>query len=516
MKILFVLFVFIATIWGQSKPNIILIMTDDMGYSDLGCYGSEIETPHIDNLAKKGLRFTKFYNTSRCCPTRASLMTGLYSHQAGIGAMTRDRGPKFPAYRGHLTENCVTIAEVLKTVGYSTIQTGKWHLGDKREWWPDRRGFDHMFSSPLGGGFYFKPANFKMKRVVVRDEELLYDQKNHPPEGWYTTDAYTDEGLKFVQKAVEKGQPFFWYLAYNAPHFPLKAKKQDIDKYRGKYLKGWDVIRQERYERLLNLGIIQENWKLSTRDSEVPAWNELDDSEKTNQDLRMATYAAMIDCIDQNIGKLVQHLKKLNVYEDTLIFFLHDNGGCGEGGVMGVNKGEGECGTEKSFAYYGKCWANVSDTPFQKYKAEIFEGGIATPLIAHWPRRISKPSQGSLIHESGHVMDIMATCIEISGAQYPMTFNGKDIKPLEGRSLSPYFSGKSYSEDRPLYFEHFGKKGMMQGDWKIVGNKQDWKLFNMKNDRTETQDLTKEYPEKVQLMSHLYDIWAEKCQVISR
>lgn len=497
------------------RPNIIVIMTDDMGFSDLGCYGSEIETPNLDSLAKQGLRFTQFYNTGRCCPTRASLLTGLYAHQAGVGAMMSDAGPENPGYRGRLMARCVTIAEVLGPAGYRTIQTGKWHVGDKeRSWWPLARGFDRFYGSPAGGGFYFRPSAFKSPRQVVRGNEVLYSQTQDPPDGWYTTDAYTDEGLAYVRQAVEEKKNFFWYLAYNAPHFPLKAKPEDIARYRGKYKAGWDVIRQQRYDRMVKMDIIEGGWKLSPRGEDIPDWNSLSDAEKDKQDLRMATYAAMIDCVDQNVGEIIQSLKELNVYENTLILFLHDNGGCKEGGVTGRNTGKGICGTAESFAYYGECWANASNTPFRRYKTHIHEGGIATPLIAHWPKGIDAGLSGSLISEPTHVIDLMATCVDLAGTQYPETYKGSRILAMEGKSLSPIFQGASLHRSAPLFFEHSGNKGIRQDQWKLVAQKGGkWELYDMRKDRTELHDLSKKFPERVKEMSSRYDAWSKRCFV---
>ncbi|MHC5112657.1 MAG: arylsulfatase, partial [Planctomycetota bacterium] len=416
MRILLLLAVVVGTLTAAEKPNVIIIMTDDMGYTDLGCFGSEIETPNLDALATKGLRFTQFYNTGRCCPTRASLLTGLYSHQAGVGGMTKDEGPKRPGYRGRLTERCVTIAEVLGPAGYHTIQAGKWHVGGaKKEWWPNNRGFNRSFGSPLGGGFYFRPSAFKGYREVVRNFDVLYTPKIDPPEGWYTTDAYTEEGLGFVREAVEAEKPFFWYLAYNAPHWPLRAKAEDIAKYRGRYRVGWDEIRRQRHERLVKSGILDAKHALTPRPKGIPAWDSLTGEQKDEQDLRMATYAAMVDCVDQNVGKLVEELKRLSQYENTLIMFLCDNGGSPEGGPLGVNKGKGVCGTPESYAYYGECWANVSSSPFRRYKKFIHEGGIATPFVAHWPKGIKTELHGSLVGEPTHVIDLMATCVDLAG-----------------------------------------------------------------------------------------------------
>ena len=344
----------------------------------------------------------------------------------------------------------VTFAEVLSPAGYLTIQTGKWHVGDKKkEWWPLGRGFDRCFGSPAGGGFYYRPSAFRLPRTIIRGDEVLYDQKNDPPKGFYTTDAYTDEGLKYVREAVDQKKPFMWYLAYNAPHFPLKAKPEDIAKYRGKYKEGWDVIRNRRLKKLIDLGIFEESLQLTPRDTKVPKWNSLSESQKDFQDLCMATYAAMIDSVDQNIGKLVTELKSLGVYENTLILFLCDNGGCAEGSTLASNKGKGEVGTAESFAYYGKAWANVSNTPFRLYKNYVHEGGISTPLVAHWPKGISEEVSGSLVKAPTHLIDIMTTVVDISGASYPKEFEGNEIIPMQGKSLNAIFKVRSLTERDP-------------------------------------------------------------------
>ncbi|CAA6677647.1 MULTISPECIES: arylsulfatase [unclassified Lentimonas] len=504
----------------HAKPNIIVILTDDMGYSDLGCYGSEIETPNLDQLAADGIRFSSFYNTSRCSPTRSSLMTGLYSHQAGMGLLTRDEGEQNPGYRGRLMERCVTIAEVLAPKGYRSIVTGKWHLGDRKEWWPLARGFDRFYGCPQGGGFFFRPSSWTQTRSIVRGDKVLYDQEKDPPAGWYATDAFTDEGIAYVKEAVEEEKPFFWYLAYNAPHYPLQAKPADIAKYRGRYLKGWDVIRKERYERLVELSLIDGHTKLSPRAPNVPAWDSLTDVEKDTQDLRMAIYAAMIDCVDQNIGKIIAELKAMDVYDNTLIFFLHDNGAQAYDNRdkgrshLGSNRTDGVPGTAESEVYYGTCWANVSDVPFRKHKGLIHEGGISSPLIAHWPKGIDASMKGQIAREPSHLIDIMASVVEISGATYPETYKAHSIIPLEGESLVPVFQGQPLERDEPIFFEHIGNRGVRQGEWKLVAMRgKKWELYNMETDRTELNNLATEMPEKVGAMSTLYRAWAERAFV---
>jgi arylsulfatase len=415
--------------------------------------------------------------------------------------------------------HCVTIAEVLGPAGYRCIQTGKWHLGDKkREWWPLGRGFHRFYGCPQGGGFYFRPSSWRAERYVVRGEKVLYDSKTDPPAGWYSTDAYTDEGLKYVEEAVQDKKPFFWYLAYNAPHFPLQAKPDDIAKYRGRYKAGWDKIRQRRYERLVELGLIDGTWKLSPRDERVPAWNALSQVEQDQQDLRMATYAATIDCVDQNVGKIVGKLRRWNALDNTLILFLHDNGGqAGAGGHLGSNKGKGAVGTAESEVYYGTCWANVSDTPFRKYKGLIHEGGIATPLVAHWPKGIDPTMSGGIAAQPTHLIDILPTCTDIAGATYPDTHKGSKIIPVEGRSLLPILQGKSFDRDKPLFFEHYGNRGLRQGKWKLVADKgRQWELYDLESDRTELNDLAAKMPENVKELSALYNAWADRCFVKRR
>jgi len=490
-------------------PNIIIIMADDLGFSDLGCYGGEIKTPNLDALAAQGIRFTQFYNEGVCVPTRISLLTGLHPKQTG----SNSRG---------LSRRSVTFAEALGPAGsgvksgYRTYHTGKWMVGHKdKSMWPLGRGFDHSYSCPEGGGVYFAPSAFyknmgggsSMRRRIARDNEVLYDVENDPPEGWYATDAWTEEGIAFVREAVSMKQPFLWYLAHNAPHWPLKAKPEDIAKYRGKYKDGWGHIRQQRYERLIKLGIIDESCKLSPRGETIPEWDSLSEEEKDVQDLRMATYAAMVDCIDQNVGKIVRSLKELGVYENTLILFFSDNGGDAGGGVTGSNKGKGTCGTAESHALYGECWANVSDTPFRKYKKWLYEGGVASPLIAHWPNGIPPKLQGTLVTEPVHTIDLMATCIDLSGAKYPKTYKGNEVIPMAGKSLRPLFEGKTFHRENPIYFNLGGSRAMRKGKWKIISVKgRPWELYNMQTDRTELNDLAEEFPEKVKELSDLYNL----------
>lgn len=509
MKNLVFLLLAALPIAAAEKPNVIVILADDMGYSDLGCYGSEIETPNLDALAADGLRFTNFYNTSRCCPTRASLLTGLYSHQAGVGGMVRDEGK--PGYRGKLTRECVTLAEVLKPAGYATLMTGKWHVGDGKGQKPPERGFDRFWGIPGGGGVYFKESLKLKKRAFYHNMEEI-----ETPDDLYVTNDFSDQALGFIDEAVTKTKkPFFLYLAHIAPHWPLQAKPEDIAKYKGRFDKGWDVVREARFEKQKKLGIVAHDSVLSPRDPQANAWNDMPEAKQKDLAHRMEIYAAQVDCIDQNVGKLVAKLKELGQFENTLILFLSDNGCSAEGGPGGFSNGQkgAPVGTGLSHASAGLEWANVSDTPFRKFKMSTHEGGTATPLIVHWPAGI--PSKGELRHPVGHVIDLMPTLVEVSGAAYPETSDGKDIKPMEGTSLVPSFKSNAELPDRDLFWEHLGKKAVRRGDWKAVASKKGpWELYDLKTDPTEINDLAAKEPKKTAELKALWQAWAVRCNVI--
>ncbi|MGB4292802.1 MAG: arylsulfatase [Bacteroidales bacterium] len=525
--------IFLAQISAQkseAKPNIILILADDMGYSDIGCFGSEIKTPNLDRLALHGLRMTQFYNASRSCPTRASLLTGLYQHQAGIGDIVSNLG--YPSYQGYLNDKCVTIAEVLKMNGYRTLMSGKWHVGAQPEVHPLKRGFDRYFGLIDGAGSYFKPIAYRPNMKPVR---WMLDGKDFfPPDtGFYMTDAIGDYALSFI-KERDKNEPFFLYMAFTAPHWPLHALPEDIEKYRGKYMMGWDKLREERYNRMLSMGIIDPSVKLSPRDVRVPMWDTLPEATKKMWDLRMAVYAAMIDRMDQNIGKVVSYLEKTGEIENTLIIFLSDNGGCHESTRNQAKflKVKGETGTPDSFDAYEYPWANVSNTPFRMFKHWVHEGGIATPFIAYYPKLIKG---GRIDSQTGHIIDIMPTIVELTGANYPdrtveleglenpEKFKERDIIPMEGISLVPVFKGKKLKRKSPLFWEHEGNRAVRYGDWKLVSLYDNstrksgmWELYNMKNDRSELNDLSEKCPRKKLEMIEMYENWAARIGVVPR
>ncbi len=494
---------------SPKKPNILLIMVDDMGFSDIGCYGGEIDTPNIDRLAANGVRFTQFYNTGRCCPTRASLLTGLYAHKTGMGWMTASNlGHR--GYTGDLNENCITIAQALKGSGYRCYISGKWHVtfdkyfgeeGPKHNW-PLQRGFDRFYGGLSGGGSYYRPTSLTLDNTRLEA----------PRDNYYYTDATADYAVKFIDEhySEHRDEPFFMYTAFYAPHRPLHAKPEDIAKYKGKYLVGWDKIRAGRYKRQLEMGLIKEDWKLSERDKGVRPWKDVPESKRALWDMRMATYAAMVDCMDQGVARIIDALKKKGALDNTVVLFLSDNGGCAEkAGTGDINI----IGTAETNESYRTAWANASDTPFKRYKSEVHEGGVASPLVVHWPGGLKVP-EGSFSHTVGHVIDIMPTCLELAGAKYPSRFNGKDIHPLAGRSLVPTFLGGDVSRDA-LYFEHQADRAVRAGKWKLVSrgtNKKPytgpWELYDLAKDRTELKDLSKRNPDIVTKLKEMWHQWA--------
>jgi len=494
-----------AQVQAQERPNIIIILTDDMGFSDLGCYGGEIPTPNIDRLAENGIRLTNFYNAARCCPTRASLLTGLYPHQAGMGFMATDRYKDIPAYQGYLNENCVTIGEVMQANGYFTMMTGKWHVGQKEDGGvtPWGRGFDRSFNT-IAGNFYYDDAIAKLylNGRKIDNKEL--------PDNWYTTDLWTAYGLKFVDEAKQAGKPFIWYLAHNAPHYPLQAPEEEIAKFRGKFMRGWEVLRQERYDRQIDMGIIDKSHPLPALNPLIPKWDSLDRKEQIRQDDIMAIYAAVVSRIDKSIGDLITGLKQRGEYENTIILFLSDNGGNAEGGIEGRYFGE-KPGAIHSHVSVSQGWAELNNTPFWLYKHHTSEGGIASPFIVSWPKGMADSLSGKILPDRGHVIDVMPTCLEIAGGVYPTHYNGNVISPMEGVSLFPLLVGQSVERTNPLFWEHEGNKAMVSGDWKIVSNvREPWQLYNIKTDRTETNDLAREKPEMLSRMVYLYNDWFKR------
>lgn len=512
---------------AAEKPNIVVIMVDDMGYSDLRPWGGEIDTPNLDSLAKNGLRFTQFYNSARCCPTRATLMTGLHPHEVGIGHMTaeeRDSDTSVPpAYAGNINDSCVTLAQVAKSAGYATFMTGKWHLAGKDKGdWPLQRGFDRYYGCIAGATHFFHPNG---SRIMYDGNTPDPTPKSTTDRPFYTTDAFADHARKFIDehKAGEgKDKPFLLYLAFTAPHWPHHAHDQELEKYRGKYAMGWDTLRDQRFARQKESGLIPASWNMSPRDPEVPAWDSLDEAQRKECADRMSGYAAMIDRVDQKMGDLIATLKKHDAFDNTLILFLSDNGACAELSMLG--KGDPvkdrAPGTEWTTPSYGKAWANASATPYRLYKHFAHEGGANTPFIAHWPARIK--AGRDWYREPAQLIDIMATVADVSGATYPKEFKGHAILPADGVSLTPAFDGKPLGRKQPIFIEHENNAFVRDGGWKLVGKgvsmprglqKQKWELYKISEDGTELNDLAKEQPEKVAALSAQWEAWAQRAKV---
>lgn len=499
---------------AAERPNIVVILVDDMGWSDIGCYGSEIPTPNLDALAKNGMRFTQFYNTGRCSPTRAALLTGHYPHQAGMGHLDNVVKPGHPGFQGKIADTSMTMAEVLRESGYFTAMTGKWHLGQQHGTPPWKRGFDRSLNLQAGGVYFHNQTGSKggAKLFLNGEEKPL----NDPQFGeWYGTFLWSQWGLKFVDEAIAGKQPFFLYLAHCSPHFPLMAPEEDIAQYRGKYLAGWDALREARHRQQIELGLVDAKWPLTPRAPNSPAWKDVPADEQKRFDHMMAIYAAMIDTMDRSVGTLVNGLRERGQLDNTLILFVSDNGGNAESGPNGRYEGKNP-GDAHSNVYLGQNWATLNNTPFRKWKHFVHEGGCSTPLIAHWPSGIDAPERNKLVHQPGHVIDVMPTVVDVAAARYPAKFASKTIEPLEGVSLKPAFSGKALARSQPIFFNHEDNRAVREGKWKLVAlSGQSWELYDIEADRTELHNLAAEYPDRVKTMAAQYDAWARRTHVIT-
>jgi arylsulfatase len=499
---------------AADRPNIVVVLVDDLGFSDIGPYGSEVPTPNLDRLAARGVRFTQAYNAARCSPTRASLLTGLYPHQAGMGWLDSRVEPTSKGIHGRLLPRAVTIAEVLRDAGYFTAMTGKWHLGQQHGCTPWNRGFLRSLNSKYGEVYF--PREFDRpgtENLYLNGQEI---PKNSPMFGkdWYSTDLFTEWGLKFVDEARAEHKPFFLYIAQGAVHFPLRAPAETIAKYRGRYLKGWDPLRAQRYAKQIGLGVIDPKWPLSPSPPEVPTWTSQNADSRQRFDAIMAVYAAMIERIDVAVGSLVDGLERRGILDNTLILFLSDNGGNAEGGPPGTTRGDGPIGGPQSYVLLGMDWATLANTPFRRYKHFTHEGGISTPLIAHWPAGIPAERRGAIEKQPVHLIDIMATAVDLAGASYPREFGGHAIEPMQGVSLRPAFLGKPLARTGPLFWEHEGNKAVRDGRWKLVlRHKLPWQLFDMEADRTEQQDLVRKDPQIVAKLEAAWDAWARRTYV---
>jgi len=513
-----------------NRPNIILILNDDMGFSDLGCYGGEVRTPNLDSLAANGLRYTQFYNTARCCPSRASLLTGLHPHQADVGHMVGN--DQIDGYLGDLNPNTVTIAEALGTGGYRTYMSGKWHVtgyvdadGPKHNW-PANRGFEDFYGIITGAANYWNP------KTLTQNNDRI-----EPEPGHFLTDRISEEAVRQITEhcARHADTPFFQYVAYTSPHWPLHAHPKDIAKYAGRFDAGWDTLREERLTRMVDMGIIDRQWTLTERDPRVQPWSDVEHKEWEAR--RMEVYAAQIDRMDQGIGTILQALRDNGQWENTLIVFLADNGACaeeiwpglGEGARKGTvpyatgktsdgrdvrfgNTPDVMPGPEDTYQSCGVPWANVSNTPFRLYKHWVHEGGIATPFIVHWPAGIE--ARDELRSQPAQLPDVMATFLDVADTAYPAEYNGRPIKPIEGFSMVPTFADSAPTRD-VLYWEHEGNKAVRRGKWKLVcRHPGDWELYDMDTDRSEMHDLASTHPDIVTDLASLYDAWASRCGVL--
>jgi len=472
----------------EATPNIIMVMADDLGFADLGCYGSEINTPNLDRMASEGMRMTQFYNTAKCTETRAALLTGLYHQQTNN--LKR-------------SDNNITIAEALQPAGYRTILSGKWHLGDwKAETnTPNDRGFDEYFGFLAGAINFFTGRDYGSDINYMRRNREIYQA----PDGFYSTDAFTDFALEQINASVEEKKPFFLYLAHNAPHFPLQVPKEEKDKYRGKYRIGWDSLRRQRISRMRTLGVVDSRWALSERDSLAPAWDVLLPEEQEREQLLMATYAGMVDRLDQQIGRVLDELDRLGISENTLIFFLADNGGC----PFDANHSPiVPPGPVESARTYDTEWAQVSNTPFRHYKQWIHEGGISSPMIVRWPAKIRADT---IVHTPGQIIDVLPTLLEAAQTSFPQAYLDRELLSPEGVSLMPVLLGDSLKRERPMFWEYRGSRALREGKWKLVGQRGDaWELYNLEKDRSELNNLVDVYPDRVRRMVDTYDAWARR------
>jgi len=495
-----------STATAAEKPNLLIILADDLGWSDVGCHGSEIATPNIDRLAKEGMKFRQFYNAARCCPSRAALLTGLYPHQAGIGEMVVEKpGSEKGPYQGYLNDTCTTLAEALEPAGYHNYLSGKWHVGEFRPQWPIDRGFEHAYGLISGAMNYYDLRIDKTKegvRTFARDGEKIVP----PADGRYVTREFTKEATVFLEghRKEHPGAPWFLYLAYTAPHWPLHAPEEIIKKHEAAYRDGWQPVREARHRRQIELGLLPANTPLSPADGED--WASLPEAKRAEMTRKMATYAAMIEVMDTEIGVLLDSLTKAGELDKTVIAFLSDNGACAEGGLLGQNFRPdltGEIGTVNSYHNYGQSWANASNTPFRHYKSHTHEGGIRTPFFVRWPGTVKAASTSDAV---GHVIDVMPTFCEIAGAKPPADLPGKSLLPaLEGAA----------GESRALGWEHFGAAAWRDGDWKLVrkDKKSSWELYDLSKDPCELHDLAAIEQEKAATMTAVWEKWAKEVGV---
>ncbi len=500
----------------KTRPNIILIMADDMGFSDLGCYGGEIQTPHIDTLARQGLRWSQFYNNAICGPTRASLLTGLYCQQVGHPGNRWNEPKDF--------SKCITIGEALQRAGYHTMMVGKWQGRDLAV----ERGFDRFFGPNC-------QSKISYYHEVQKNPFYLNNKRwTFPEQGFFLTEALTDYAVQFLDEAAAQTKPFFLYVAYIAPHWPLHAREEEIAPYREQYRKhGWDFWRQHRFEQQQKTGLLPDNWTLAPLPQGVHAWK--DDRYQQWQAERMAAYAAQVTGVDRGVGRLMEALQRHKIEQNTLVMFLSDNGAAPDGGLLpsqggfgfqpnrknntwylnglAIRPGSGPSnlpGPPETFAAYGLAWASLSNTPLRGTKLTAWEGGIRTPLVVRWPAVIK--TGGHITQQFGHVIDFLPTCLDVAGGTYPRTLGERRPLPLEGKSLVPIFHGEQRTAHEQLCWSTPRNQAIRMGRWKLVNQRhgQDWELYDLETDGTETTNLAEKYPERVQQMARRFEEWRKR------
>ena len=501
------------------RPNILLIVADDLGYTDLGAYGAEISTPNLDKLASGGVKMTGFYASPFCSPTRAMLMSGSDNHLVGFGDMAELMLPEQrgkPGYEGNLNERVVPVAQVLKDAGYRTAMAGKWHLGVKEEYSPASRGFEQSYAMVMGGASHWGDQSGIVAMDPAKPPKAIYRENGKaidiPRDGFYSSQAFTDKLLDYLKSGEKSGKPFFGYLAFTAPHWPLHAPDADIAKYEGRYKEGYDKLRKERLERMKRLGIVPADTPVYEGHAHWPKWESLTPAQQEAEARRMTVYSAMVDHMDRQIGRVLDYLKAKGELDNTFIFFLSDNGADGnsvydvgrtrEWIEKDMDNSTANTGKPGSFIEYGPGWAQVGSTPFKLYKSFMYEGGIAVPAIA-WGPGIKG---GALKREFAHVTDVAPTIFELAGARHPGTeYQGKPVLPLRGKSMVSWLQGKAStvrSDQDAVGWELGGRKALRKGDWKIVyankpWGKDGWELYNIAKDRTESRDLADENPQKL-------------------
>lgn len=506
-------------------PNIVLIVADDMGYSDLSAFGSEIPTPNIDKIAQGGIKLTNFHASPACSPTRSMLLTGVDNHIAGLGTMAGFPTPNQkgkPGYETYLNNRVVTVASLLKDAGYHTYMTGKWHLGSQQEYTPANRGFEKSFTLLEGAGGHFNDMGYTPDMLVANYQEN--GKKVNLPPKFYSANYYTDKMIEYINQNHGDGKPFFMFAAYTSPHDPLQAPPENIKKYLGKYDIGWDKLRQQRFQRMKQLGIIPNNLTMIPRDKGVVAWDSLTPEQRRYNSKVMAIYAGMVDNLDSNVGRLIEHLKKIGEYDNTMFIFMSDNGAAGHAFALKkeyeelfkkykINNSYENIGNADSFISYGKGWAQVSATPFFGFKGRVFEGGIHVPAFVHYPSKIKPESKNTAF---ASVIDITPTILDYAEVKHPGTsYQGNSIVPMIGRSLRPLLEGKTqriYGEKDPIGVEIFGdgNDALFLGDWKAINVSEpygdgQWKLYNIVQDPTESKDLSKQFPDQLKKMIALYE-----------